>query len=144
MNREDYCSFEQSQRFKKLGFDWECNHYYQDNDKSFHQNFYENHSKHSRMQYKEDNTFIKVTLCSAPTLSQAAKWLREVKGIIICIEPGFYKNKRPLMGYDYHLFNKDDGWYSHIESETIYDTYEQTLSRGIDAALDILEKGENV
>ena len=135
---EDYVTFEQAQRVKELGFDWKCNHYYQDNDKSFHQNFYENHSKHSRMRYKEDNTFIKVTLCSAPTLSQAQKWLREVKKehIIVCLDR--WVTNKPYRFDLYQEFGEELYGQCVVND---FQTYEEALSAGISAALKSIENG---
>lgn len=127
-NVEDYVTFEQSVKLKKLGFDWECDHVYYGENVN-----YVFTSERKRNYNTEDYRF------SVPTLSQVQKWLRDVKGVIICIEPRFYKNKKPLVGYDYHIFDKDNGWYSHVESKTVYDTYEQSLTSGIDKVLEILK-----
>lgn len=131
---EDFVTYEQALKLKELGFDWECDYCCEDNRELLGTiNVINVHEFYHLTGVKLDNAL------PAPTLAQAAKWLRDVKGIIICIEPRFYKNKRPLVGYDYHLFNKDDGWYSDIESKTVYDTYEEALSEAISKALEILE-----
>lgn len=117
--KENFVTYEQAKLLKESGFNWECNH-------------------------MVSSPYDSNRVCFAPTLSQAQKWVREVKGVIICIEPRFYKNKRPLVGYDYHLFNKDDGMFSHIESETIYDTYEEALSEAIDKVIEILKQENKI
>ena len=127
--KEDFVTYEQAVKLKELGFDWKCNHWYHplEPEKIIECQTYCNHNSFERPY-------------SAPTLAQVAKWLRDVKGLIIYSEPRFYKGKKPLLGYEYHLFNKKDGYYSHIESETIYDTYEEALSEGINEALELIKE----
>ena len=133
---EDYVTYEQAELLKELGFDWDCLHgYYR---------FFDN--KEPRLNtcgYAKNSIGGDFFYCAAPTLSQVQKWFREVKGIIIYPEPRFYKGKKPLLGYNYHLFDKDSGYYSHIESETVYDTYEQACSAGIDKAIELLKEENN-
>lgn len=137
MRHEDYVSFEQAKALKELGFDWEVSHFYglneanepklcrlpdtlggQDNHNKYHGNF------------------------SAPTLSQAQKWLREKE-----IEVGVFAN------FDGELPNGKWVWlmrkfnthlYDTVFTEDInYDTYEQALSAGIDKALELLKEESN-
>ena len=72
---------------------------------------------------------------SAPTLSQAQKWLREVKEIcitpLIKIHKGQYK-----YAWDITLFKEDRSIWDENE---IFDTYEQALSAGIGSALELLK-----
>lgn len=139
---EEFVTYEQSVKLKELGFDEMCNHYYE-NGKLYEGFVDEDEDPDPDINpdyptaYGNYN-FMKQTF-SAPTLAQAQKWLREVQGIIICVGPRFYKNKRPIRGYDYYLFDKDDGYYSHIESEAVYDTYEESLSEGINKALELIK-----
>lgn len=138
IDMEDYVNIEQYKALNELGFDrWSRETKAEKYDIKEKTLKFEDRIGYRKVLVYEDSSLEE--LYFLPTLTQTAKWLREVKGIIICIEPGFYRNKRPLMGYDYHLFNKDDGWYSYIESETVYDTYEQSLSAGIDKALELLK-----
>ena len=127
---EDYCSFEQCVRLKELGFDWECNHVYKKDFFNqwifFHclQDAYGNHNQGG----ESEPIFI-----SAPTLSQAQKWLRE-KGYIILI----YTLARAKQCVFYWKLYNSKGWQIKV-SEDNFDTYEQSLSAGIDRALELLK-----
>ena len=79
MNHEDYCTFEQSKALKELGFDLDVFHYYL-KDFSGEIHFWE-------IEEGEDNPngWRHENRISAPSLSQAQKWLRE-KGIEIDFE----------------------------------------------------------
>lgn len=135
---EDFVTYEQAVKLKKFGFDWDCGYYYDEITQKFKPNTNDSYCELSTNDLLWNNN--KMWRCtSAPTLSQVQKWFREVKGIIICIEPRFYRNKRPLMGYDYRLFNKDDGCYSNIKAETIYDTYEQAVLAALNKILELLK-----
>lgn len=127
---EDYVTFEQAVKLKELGFDWECNHYYQDNDQSLHPNFYENFNKHSKL-ITDDEKLIKVTLYSAPTLSQAQKWLREVKRIYVEISRYHLNNFAYELKFDYDS--------NHRYCCQGFMTPEDALSKGIDATLELLK-----
>lgn len=133
--KEDFVTYEQAVNLKELEFDLCVNHYYKDNKLIQISGYSDNYCN-----VNANAVFVIDECYSSPTLAQAQKWLREVKGIIICIEPRFYASRKPLAGYEYHLFNKDDGWYSYIESKTVYDTYEEALSVCIDKALEILKE----
>lgn len=134
-HKEDYVSFEQAVKLKEMGFDWLTIHYYDVKTYEFSPKISHNYT----VCYDNWNEYS--NSISSPTLAQTAKWLREVKSIIICIEPRFHGSKRPLVvDYEYHLFNKDDGCYIYIEAKTIYDTYEKSLSAGINKALELLKE----
>ena len=136
---EDFVTYKQAVKLKELGFDWECNHYYnvdhvlcENNNEPFSiftkDTYYENHNN--------DNDWS--TICSAPTLAQAAKWLRE-KDICVTsninIRGGKYK-----FNWSITLFKEGRGIW---DESVIYDTYEQALSVGIDKALNLIEKGDS-
>ncbi len=84
MNTKDFVTYEQAVTLKKCGFDWPCTTYL--NPKSY--------GAYVIIADKEitmkDCTPPEV-LC--PSLSQAAKWLREVKGIYVVVEPRFSNYK---------------------------------------------------
>ena len=134
--KEDFCTYSQAVRLKKLGFDWECIAEYgvEPDGKPI---------LIGSTAFVFRNPEEKGRDVTAPSLSQATKWLRDVRGLIVCCEPRFYRGRRPLMGYDYHLYNKEDGSYSHIASKEVYDTYEAALSAGLDAALKLLEENSS-
>ena len=134
MNHEDYVSFEQAQRLKELGFDWECNHWYHPlEDKILESVDYSNHNRFERPY-------------SAPTLSQAQKWLREVKGIAVCVQ-SFDSNKDPRYGNfwwkEYFLPNCEERGPQWVEwwisgNHPIFPNYEKALSDGISKMLELM------
>lgn len=133
---QDYCNYELALALKKAGFDWECDHYYTKEDAPDGQVWFLPCSPQD-----SNNHFIK-HYTSAPTLWQAQKWLREVKGIDVLVwncACGYgwevskaYAESRgtTLMDYDDNGEDKDSGMWL---------TYENALSAGIEAALQILD-----
>ncbi len=125
MNTEDFVTYKQAVTLKKCGFDLPC----------IAQWAAEPDGKPYLMgstAFVFRNSECKGRDVCAPTLAQAAKWLREVKEIKI------------YSMYDYF----DKMWYFHCglrlnsikNSATVYSTYESALSTGIDAALDIVKE----
>jgi len=117
MNIEDFVSYEQATKLKDCGFDWETEYYYEfeeptDTDAVF--------KRTSSCWPFNHNAFEESY--SAPTLSQAAKWLREKLGWHISVNPEY-----------------DKTWYYHIcpvgganeEGGDGFKTYEEALSAGI-------------
>ena len=121
MTHEDYVTYEQAVKLKELGFDWKCYTFYHwDNWCGLsHSGIYENH-----------NMFKKCI--SAPTLSQAQKWLRE-KGIDITPIPVTRDDERKYRWALDRLNPRLRDW-----TDDIINNYEEALSAGIDRALQLL------
>ena len=75
--KEAYVSFEVAKLLKKKGFDWNCITYYVD--------FEPNDVKYSM--FVENNTTWEEHCYSATTQQMAMRWLREVHGLHISLEP---------------------------------------------------------
>ena len=78
--------------------------------------------------------------CSAPTLWQAQKWLREKKGIainVIAHDGGEYHSERIILPNC--MMPETRAWYVGTTTPLV-DAYEQALSAGIAAALELIEK----
>ncbi len=152
MGINDFVTYNQAVKLKKIGFDWKCDHYYQRennptvidaiSDDSFKDisNFWKNFNS-------EDETFNRHNqllnpYCSAPTLSQAAKWLREVKSFDIVVEP-IYSHEQ-LCAYDWSIHGFDSIGYFHKirdgKTDGLCCTYEHALSVGIDKVLEEIMK----
>ena len=135
---EDYVTFEQSIKLKKLGFDWNCNHYY-GLDGFLHE---ETQSYITNYMHSNKNTYP----IPAPTLSQVQKWLREIKDIIIVIDFDNWCEKYGCHVYKKIIYNSEnikDSYGSMLvtnESNEDFDSYEEALSMGIDAALELLKQ----
>lgn len=124
---EDFVTYEQAQKLKKLGFDWECNHYY-GIDYKIHE---ETSSYLSNYCHRNDRE-----LTAAPTLSQAQKWLREKKSIKVYIKPLFSSNQ-----YEYWISFQFRGC-GGDEDYGVKDTWERALLAGIDQALKMIKYEE--
>ena len=130
MRHEDYVTYEQSVKLKKLGFDWSCDYFYT--------NYLCEGVKINKIASKNNcNEWYNDWVSSMPTLSQAAKWLREHKGIFI----GIWNN---ACGYGWDICDthgtgiaKFDDNGDDLDSG-MFTTYELALSAGIDKVLEIL------
>lgn len=143
---EDFVSYEQAVKLHECGFDWKCLSYYtndytNDNPEDITREVKLHHNWTSP--YNHNRVVGRI---SAPTLWQAQKWLREELGIHIGVTPysdystdadGKVCDRWDFWGFDLYvvvggerLTNNDDE----------YDSYEQALSAGIDAALELIEK----
>ena len=137
---EVFVKSEQGDKLKKLGFDWKCIYYYEGNgdypslrDSShflgktyvseFYHNFNDTTHRHGQPGYPR---------CSAPTLSQAQRWLREKKSIKVYIKPLFSSEQ-----YEYWISFQFKG-YGGDEVYGVEHTWEKALSKGIDVALNLI------
>ena len=124
MTHEDYVSFKQAKDLKELGFDWECNRFYNStlnediNGWLSCENF--NNSDYS---------------ISAPTLAQAQKWLREEKKIDVIVFLSYPRGERK---YHYGI-HRQFPFLNYVD-DYHHDTYELALSAGIDKALELLKE----
>ena len=141
---EDFVTYEQAVKLKKLGFEWEVKHFYVLNNA--------NEPKLCRLPDTlggQDNHNNYHGSFSAPTLAQAQKWLRKVKDIIIGIDFDNWHDKYVChlykrMGYSGKNFR--DTYGSRLvtnEFHEDFNTYEQALSAGIDKALELLKEENN-
>ena len=122
---EDFVTYDQAIKLKELGFDLKCNHLYS----------IENPNNIIRTSHYHNEAVITDTIL-APTLSQAQKWLREVKGVKVYIKPLFSSEE-----YECWISFKFQG-YGSDEDYGIKKTWESALSIGIDEAIKIIKKEE--
>ena len=104
-------TFEQATKLKEAGFDWEVKTHFVVN--------IPNAKKADKL------------LC--PTLDEAVRWLREVKGIHVGVEPDYVY----ILGlWNVVLFRKvSTNQYEILDSIDGYNTYNEALSEGINVAL---------
>lgn len=123
---EDFVSFDDAKKLKELSFDWEVNHFYND-DGSFHQNFYINFNYHDTLD-KINGELVKTERFSAPTINQANRWLFEKYNLFVtvvkiddkyCYE--ILKNRYPIQNF------------------AMYDTPFKALSEGVKYCINNLE-----
>ncbi len=131
-NNQDYCSYELSLTLKAAGFDERCYFYYTREDAP------DDHVWHTTSEEAPiDYNRSVYAGCSMPLLSQAQKWLREKKRLIVLV--------------DYILITKDaaNRWCFSVSNtyglcdtdkdHKRYKSYESALSAGIEAALELLD-----
>ncbi len=137
MNNEDYASYELAKKLKECGFAEPCDSYYIKDNAPDGTAWIVPTTDREDFNADSDCPFCK-PLCSAPTLAQAQKWLREVKGIainVIAHDGG---------AYDYDIVflpNAVDCDYP-IDRATFSRTYEEALSEGIESVLELIKEGE--
>lgn len=129
METTDFCSYELSKRLKDCGFDEPCDHLY---------NGHGNLNRYADTDRINRNTNGHHTpSCSAPTLAHAQKWLREKKGFFVEV------TSEALHDWDYFILELDEDVNAGLaRGKEIYESYEQALSAGISASLQLIEKGE--
>lgn len=142
MYNEDFVSFEQAKRLKALVFNEPVFFRYDKNGK-FEQNKWAideaGYVSADELCYDCNNFEF---YCSAPTLSQACKWLREKHNIHIQIESVVGKRWTYCLVDTECLQDISGEYISRIPERDCYpviDTYEQAQSAAIDIALGLLE-----
>lgn len=149
METTDYCSYELSKALKVAGFDEPCQTFY-DVNRELGRALDPDNFNHLGETYQGE--WFTGTI-SAPTLAHAQKWLREKKGIVVIAEPDwdseYYCMADYLTGEWYFSVWKDGdrvhcNFDPNAEEERIwmFDKYEQALSAGIAAALELIKEGE--
>lgn len=141
---EDFCSYEIAQALKEAGFDCPCRHYYTKEDAS-DGNVWLTSAAFSPEDWNDGRNsepdFLK-PLCSAPSLWEAQKWLREKKLWHIEVRINGCRNMFCVELWEM----KANGGAFRLQHKggrvILYDTYESALSAGIEAALKLIEEGE--
>ena len=148
---EDYVTFEQAEALKELGFDWYHHHaqmYYAtqcycegNNPFSFDTIGPGDLISSPKMKEDENDGWIEdEDYCVlAPTMSQAAKWLREVKGITVLVNIATNKETFITKKVFYFKWFNSEFILSGV-SKDHYASYEEALSAGIDRALELLKQ----
>lgn len=121
MITEQYVSFDTAKMLKEAGFDVPCDKW-----------------------YGEEGFFMsgKRKSCKCPTQQLAARWLREVHGIVVDVvfEP-------PKRGKDWRYFigNMDNmAWVGDfVPSDGRYDTYEEAMEDALQEALRLIIKNKD-
>ena len=161
MNTEDFVTYEQALALKKLGFREPCLYFY-DLERRLCPNginigpfdciedYKNNQPVYIDEGFRTENFLHpNFDICDAPTLAQAQAWLRDCKNTIVIAEPDWDEEIQCLSDY---LTGK---WYFTVwkdrnrvrcnfnpnkecEEVWLFESYEQALSAGIDAALELL------
>lgn len=132
MKTTDYCDYKLSLALKSAGFDepciaqWAC----------------EPDGKPMLVgstAFVFSNAELKGRDVTAPLLYHAQKWLRE-RAIEVDINPMFSHGGRD--GYDWDVYDDFSDYPAIRGTLPFAETYEQALSAGISAALELIKKGE--
>jgi hypothetical protein len=121
-------AFKQSERLKKLGFDWEVTAYYNEDGELFQQTTFEDYNSDK---YYDGKAFT-IDLISAPAVALVLKWLRD-KGEISYVafdwqlKKFYYVLKRRCLDFA-------------CVSDSVYETYEEAESAMLDEMLNVLEE----
>jgi hypothetical protein len=123
-------SREQAEGLKKVGYDVKCHAHYECTKKE------EKLIEYSiRENWNTDDTFgmrVRTSYFSAPTLDEATRWLREVKGWHVAVD---------TTGMGWYLFCTEiKGGSVILPTKNNFDTHELALSAGIDLILKKLEE----
>lgn len=120
MRRTDYCSYEVAATLHNAGFDFKCRTSY-------------NTRTHVFMVGSAEcqNTTLPEDIISAPSLAQAAQYLREEIGADLVISPRFNSKTGDRIGYFWRWSQRTDV----IDTKT-YKTFERALSAGISKVLE--------
>lgn len=156
MNNEDFVSFEIAQALARCGYDGQydymyatMNFCYGSSGLDFHTICIGERILNYVAKYKTYEGEDAYRGIPCPTLAQAQKWLRDVKDYIIVIYPSTDFTDSNDMCVPF----LDDKWFFElwVKAERIslietasedYPTYESALSAGIEAALKLIEEGE--
>lgn len=151
---EDFVSYELAVKLKECGFDEPCRFcYIVDKDTESNIEFTEYASRSKWNSAEIGGSKYPYKHISAPHIYHAQKWLREKKGIIVIAEPDWDSEDYCIADYltgEWYFSVWKDGDRVHCnfdpnaEEERIwmFDKYEQALSAGISAALELIKKGE--
>ena len=122
---EDFVTLNQAKKLKELGFEEKCFAYFLYDDEVEIGNY-----------MKDYNYIVGLDYISAPTLYQAQKWLREVKGIHVY---SHITSQPELKGKHYwEITSKNGEVLDSVPYIKLVDTYEQALSDGITKALELV------
>lgn len=129
MDSLDFVSYETAKKLKAAGFDVPCSYYYTSYD-GLKGNIQE--SCNGDGNFNAIITDLCAIKCSAPTLWQAAKWLRAKKKmhcqvLLNGVRSMYFWQVRELVGNG-----------KHANSTHQYDVYEDAMRDCIDAALELI------
>lgn len=141
MNKEDYVSLEVAKLLEEKGFNEPCDSrhiVYEDGRYKFERYKTFDIQKDIGIVKIKDGCFYDSYL--APTLYEAAKWLRETHDIHIVVSP-HYSRKYEIIEYEYRIatyFDFLEKPFKWRKSKEYYEIYEQCFNAGILEALKLI------
>ena len=140
---EDFIPFEIAKKLKEKGFRDECLAYYTPYGGILNFNTINVDRRPSgyTMNFAEFyecyNCYVENNI-DAPTISQALKWLREEKKIVITILPSTFDSATSLSNYYYVIYDVKEYFWDKYEYQQSFETYEECEIKAIEYALDNL------
>lgn len=130
---EDFVNFEIAKKLKEKGFKEECLAYYHtDGELLYNKDQYRGGDLKSLLRSYNSlpKNPIGVEQIDAPTISQVLKWLREEKGIHVCIALGEFSD------WMYDVSRVDGNMFCKAEDD--FKSYEQAVLAGVNYCLENL------
>ena len=145
MKQEDYVSFEVAKLLKEKGYDEFCNAYYHnDNDKAY-KKLTDDERFESCWQIESFSNKDNKYRDAAPSLAQAAKWLREEHNIHVDVGvAGDFSNDadgnvcEEWTFWVFDIYTIDSLHHFDVEDNREYSSYEEALNEGIKEALKMI------
>ena len=132
MNTEDFVTFSQASRLKKLGFDLETDYVYISIDST--QSIVTRHEFTGAALDRMCDTSV-----PAPTLWEAQKWLLRERGYYVYVDPSSSAHNKFYWNITKHNDTKKDFRWAFTD----YNSPEEALSEGITECLRILKNEGN-
>ena len=131
MIEESYVSFDTARMLKEAGFDVPCNSYYELEDG-------EAVRKDCIRPY--DHNGFGDTICSRPTLTLAARWLRDKHRLHVSVSiVGLFDGLRDITYWAFSIMNVNTALFEYIDGNR-YDSYEEALEAGLQKAIKLIKK----
>ena len=132
MIEESYVSFNTAKMLKEAGFEANLKTMYVEEEKD-EWTFWDSGAKRSDYNYFDDTI-------ACPTQALAARWLREVHGIVVDVT--FIPPLFDGVNWQYFIGNMDDMvWEGDFEpSDQKYASYEAALETGLQEAIKLIKK----
>lgn len=127
---EDFVNFEIAKKLKEKGFKEQCLAYYTKDSGFYYNTSYGSDVENAFKSFNSRPNHICGKRIDAPTISQVLKWLREEKGIHVCITLGEFSD------WVYDVSRIDGNMF--CKAEDGFESYEQAALAGVNYCLDNL------
>lgn len=122
---EDFVTYEQAEKLYDLGFDLKCIACYNEGEFEY------------TGEYNNYNSgYYRYNIISAPTLTQAQKWLREVKKEHLIVNIDRWVTATP---YRFEIYQETGEVLIHQYTQNDFSTYEEALMARISKLIEILK-----
>lgn len=130
LTHEEYVNRSQALKLKALEFHWHC-----------YGAFATKVRQSWILSTPMDHNNFDSSVCSAPTLAQAQRWLRDIKNIYLIVDVAYKETYDADASYYWRTCDQM-GWKleNSQDNDAYFDTYEQALSAGIDRVLETLKE----